>query len=104
MTKHEEDPLKISTTAQKLLDNGDVDMAATYFWFAAEKFVSAEKWSDAGQNYEKTGYCYDLEGLWEKAKEAYHKAGEMYKKIGQLAQAALMQSQVKIIEKNMVKY
>ena len=99
MIKHEEDLLKISNTAQKLLDNGDIDLAATYFWFAAEKLSSAEKWSHAARNYEKTGYCYDIEGFWEKAKEAYHNAEVMYKKVGQLGQAALMQGQVKIIEK-----
>ena len=102
MIKQKEDPLKISTTAQKLLDEGDVDLAAAYFWFAAEKFATVKEYGHAVHNYEKAGYCYDIEGRWEKASEEYHKAEKMYRKGGQLAQAALIRGQIKNVKKNLL--
>jgi tetratricopeptide (TPR) repeat protein len=101
MVKQKEDPSKISTTAQKLLDTGDLDLAAAYFWFAAEKFANVKEYGHAAHDYEKAGYCYDIEGRWEKASEEHHKAEKMYMKMGQLVQAALIRGQIKSVEKKL---
>lgn len=65
-------------TARKLLESGDTNMAATYFWYAGNEYQKSEEYELSGSAYEKAAYCYELDGRWDKAGEEYLSASKMY--------------------------
>ncbi|MFX0116438.1 MAG: hypothetical protein ACFFB3_17940 [Candidatus Hodarchaeota archaeon] len=88
----EKDPFKTIQTANRLLDEGNTNMAMVYFWSAGQLYEKAKEFKLAAQAYEKAGYCYELEDKWDKAAEDYLLASKMYRLAGLSAEAAKMRN------------
>lgn len=98
-SKTKRDPLRTMQAAEQLLKNGDTDMAATYFWFAGQKFQKEKKYELSANAYQKVAYCYELDSRWEKAAEEYLSASKMYERAGSLIKAQAMKHNAEKMKK-----
>ena len=88
----EKAPLGTMRTAEQLLKEGNTDMAAVYFWYAANKFEKIGEYELSGSAYEKAAYCYELDGRLDKAAEEYLSASKVYDRAGLPIKAKAMKN------------
>lgn len=74
-------------TAERLLNEGNPNLAMAYFVHAGDGFVEKMNWEKAGYSYSMAAYCYEIDGRIDDAVKDYEQSAILFERGGLIDEA-----------------